>query len=84
MEGYQQGMGGERMEGKVQGTRSIIGRYKIERGRLRIVWEPWLVGLSGLSTRLRSRGSLVQFPVGACDWVVGQVPFVGPPEATTH
>ena len=24
---------------KVQGIRSIIGRYKIERGRLRIVWE---------------------------------------------
>ena len=29
---------------KVQGIRSIIGRYKIDRGRLRIVWEmekPW-------------------------------------------
>ena len=24
---------------KVQGTRSINGRYKIDRGRLRIVWE---------------------------------------------
>ena len=24
---------------KVQGIRSINGRYKIERGRLRIVWE---------------------------------------------
>ena len=35
MEGYQQG--GERMGGKVQG--SINGRYKIDRGRLRIVWE---------------------------------------------
>ena len=23
----------------VQGLRSIIGKYKIERGRLRIVWE---------------------------------------------
>ena len=23
---------------KVQGIRSIIGRYKIDRGRLRIVW----------------------------------------------
>ena len=23
----------------VQGIRSIIGRYKIDRGRLRIVWE---------------------------------------------
>ena len=24
---------------KVQGIRNIIGRYKIDRGRLRIVWE---------------------------------------------
>ena len=37
MEGYQRGMGGERMGGKVQGIRSINGRYKIARGRLRIV-----------------------------------------------
>ena len=28
-----------RMREKVQGIRSIIGRYKIDRGRLRIVWE---------------------------------------------
>ena len=27
------------MEGKVQGIRSINGRYKIDRGRVRIVWE---------------------------------------------
>ena len=27
------------MEEKVQGIRSIIGKYKIDRGRLRIVWE---------------------------------------------
>ena len=27
------------MEKKVQGIRSINGRYKIDRGRLRIVWE---------------------------------------------
>ena len=32
MEGYQQGRGGERMRGKLQGIRSIIGRYKIDRG----------------------------------------------------
>ena len=40
MEGYQQG-GGEagRMRGKVQGIRSINGRYKIDKGRVRIVWE---------------------------------------------
>ena len=29
---------GENVE-KVRGIRSIIGRYKIHRGRLRIVWE---------------------------------------------
>ena len=37
MEGSQQGVG--RMGEKVQGIRSINGRYKIDRGRLRIVWE---------------------------------------------
>ena len=31
--------GGRRMEEKVQGTRSINARYKIDRGKLRIVWE---------------------------------------------
>ena len=35
MEGYQWG----RMEGNVQGIRSINGRYKIDRGRLKIVWK---------------------------------------------
>ena len=39
MEGLQRGVGGERKEGKVQGIRSINGRYKIDRGKLRIVWE---------------------------------------------
>ena len=39
MEGYQQGRGGGRMGGKVQGIRSIISRYKIDRGRLTIAWE---------------------------------------------
>ena len=33
------GRGRGRMEEEVQGIRSIIGRYKIDRGRLRIVWE---------------------------------------------
>ena len=37
MEGYQQGGGGGRMGEKVQGVRTIIYRYKIDRGRLRIV-----------------------------------------------
>ena len=31
--------GGGRMGEKVQGIRNRIGRYKIDRGRLRIVWE---------------------------------------------
>ena len=39
MEGYQWGGGGTRMVEKAQGIRSITGRYKIDRGRLRIVWE---------------------------------------------
>ena len=37
MEGYQQGGGRRRMGKKVQGLRSIIGRYKIDRGRLRTI-----------------------------------------------
>ena len=37
LEGYQLGMASWRTEGKVQRLRSIIGRYKIVRGRLRIV-----------------------------------------------
>ena len=39
MEGYQWGEGEGRMGGKVQGIRSINGRYKIDRGRLRIAQE---------------------------------------------
>ena len=37
MEGYQWGGGKGRMREKVQGISSINGRYKIDRGRLRIV-----------------------------------------------
>ena len=37
IEGYQWGGGAGRMGEKVQGIRSIIGRYKIDRGRLRTV-----------------------------------------------
>ena len=37
MEGYQQGRGEGRMGEQVQGIRSVNGRYKIDRGRLRIV-----------------------------------------------
>ena len=39
MEGYQWGNGRGRGGEKVQGIRSINGRYKIDKGRLRIVWE---------------------------------------------
>ena len=39
--------------------------------------KPWLVWLSGLSTGLRAKGSLVQFPVRAHAWVAGQVPRWG-------
>ena len=39
MEGYQQGGGGRRMVENMQVVRSIIGRYKIDRERLRIVQE---------------------------------------------
>ena len=38
MEGFQWAGGGGK-GGEVQGIRSIIGRYKINTGRLRIVWE---------------------------------------------
>ena len=37
--GKSAGTGKERMGEKVQGISSINGRYKIDRGRLRIVWE---------------------------------------------
>ena len=39
MEGYKQERGGRRMGEKVQGIRRINGRYKIDRGKLRIVWK---------------------------------------------
>ena len=39
MEGYQWREGEGRMGEKLQGIRSISGWYKIDRGRLTIVWE---------------------------------------------
>ena len=39
MESYQWEGGRGRMEENVQGIRSISGRYKIDRRKLRIVWE---------------------------------------------
>ena len=38
---------------------------------------PWLVLLSGLSASLRTKGSLVRFPVRAHAWVAGPVPSRG-------
>ena len=35
--------------------------------------QPWLVWLSGLSAGLQTKGSMVQFPVRAHAWVIGQV-----------
>ena len=37
----------------------------------------WLVWLSGLSASLQTKGLLVQFPVRAHAWIVGQVPSGG-------
>ena len=39
MEGFQQGSTRGRQVGKVQRISSINGRWKIDRGRVRIVWE---------------------------------------------
>ena len=39
--------------------------------------QPWKVWISGLSTNLRTKGSLVRFPVRARAWVMGQVPSRG-------
>ena len=38
---------------------------------------PWLVWLSGLSAGLRTKGSVVWFPVRAHAWVAGRVPGSG-------
>ena len=38
---------------------------------------PWLVWLSELSASLRTKGSLVRFPVREHAWVAGQVPSAG-------
>ena len=39
MEGYQRGGVGGIMRGKVKGIRIVNGRYKIDRGKLRIILE---------------------------------------------
>ena len=42
-----------------------------------LVFQPWLVWLSGLSVGLWTEKSLVPFPVMAHAWVMGQVPAEG-------
>ena len=44
---------------------------------LKYMSQPWLVWLSGLSANLQTKGSLVQFPVRAHDWVAVRVPSCG-------
>ena len=53
-------------------------------GELKGMNKPCLVWLSGLSAGLRTKGSLVQFPVRAHAWVAGQVPSGGVHERQPH
>ena len=54
-------------------TQFILLLYKIEK----ILSQPWLVWLSGLSVSLRTEGSPVRFPFRVRAWVVGWVPSWG-------
>ena len=45
--------------------------------KLKTVFVPWLVWLSGLSAGLRTKGSLVQFPVRAHAGLLARSPVVG-------
>ena len=58
---------------------------KVERNiffyRWKLLWkEPWLVWLTGLSTDLWTKGSLVWFPLRAHAWVAAQVPYGSAPK----
>ena len=46
--------------------------------------QPWLVWLSGLSARLRTKGLPVPFPVRTHAWVAARSPAGGVWDATTH
>ena len=67
------------------GCLSVIVCYRITHLRLcnkgfcnkKGVLLPWLVRLSGFSAGLRTKGSLVRFPVRTHAWIVGQVPSYG-------
>ena len=56
----------------------------VKRLASRIYKEPWLVWLSGLSSRLLSNGSPVRFPVRVHAWVAGQVPSGRTHEGQPH
>ena len=45
--------------------------------RIKLLLEPWLVWLSGLSAGLQTKGSPVQLPVRAQAWVVDWFPSEG-------
>ena len=50
----------------------------------KIINQPWLVGLSGLSAGLQTKVSLVRFPVREHAWVAGQAPGGGAHERQPH
>ena len=56
----------------------------ISRITLKIMFITWMVWLSGLSSGLQSKGSLVWFSVRAHAWVSGQVPSAGAHERQPH
>ena len=67
----------------VENTSGTVGKFEYVLGIIdalnidikKLLFVLWLVWLSGLSASLRTKGSLVQFPVRAHAWVA---------EATTH
>ena len=56
-------------------------RYHLTPVRIAIINKstklPWVVWLSRLSASLRTKGSLVRFPIRAHAWIAGQVPSWG-------
>ena len=55
----------------------VLHSFVMKKKRNKIAFQPGLVWLSGLSAGGKPKGSLVQFPVRAHAWVVGQVPSGG-------
>ena len=69
--GHTEGGGEKGGEGSALGINMVVHRVS------KIFLSPWLVWLSGLSACLRTKGSLVRFPVRAHAWVAGQIPSGG-------